>query len=72
MLTYDDRIDLEQHHKANHAYPHVTREHWIEIYGGGSYKRGIEWLRERGLCVVRCNGCERECFGWKTETKGST
>ena len=64
-LTYDARIDEARHH----ACPHVTREHWIEIYGGGSYKRGIEWLRERGLCVVRCGGCSGECFGWKTEGK---
>ncbi len=48
----------------------ITREHWIEMYGGGSYKRGIEWLREKGLYVVRCNGCAGGCFGWKAEVKG--
>lgn len=47
------------------ACPPITREHYIEIYGGGNYQRGLAWLREEGLYVVRAEGG----LGWKTERK---
>ncbi len=48
----------------------VTREHWIEIYGGGDYKRGLETLRAEGLYVSACHGCsDSVCLGWRAERK---